>query len=738
MKKNKLLLGSLSLTFLTLTSLSCQNIREKREKDTYIKQYNRENFYKNKDFYYNKKVENDFESLIHNPLIRYEYQDNINYDNVNKTFIHPTRKKLSFNLIEKIILSIKGETDKEYNNDDKDLFLPPQNKNLGYNSGIISYFSKNKSNINHPDFLKNLQRAYKIRFVLKKDIYFINNKGEKTNKELSPKNYLKTFAKNLKDFQEIMNSFNLNYKTTLNSKGNFLDFEQKNINYANKMVSFLNNQIITNLLFNPTYLEENENNYFIGNYYLKENTLNSQTFHINNYFYLNKSTKNKLKKIILKYNPLPLDRETFSLQSFNSYRQNLISETDFDHFNKKQQNEIYYNKKLYGLNYQLKSSTNNIPINTFYNFIFDNKNSIKFNDIFSELFYGLDKKEIIEGKNILKTYNQKNQYLFRSILSLMINKITYLKKLNYDNLWNSYVPENLELDGNDIENSSYKKAYDAKNYLSSEYGIDGNLINENNYKKSFYDYKNLIDIFKQYQGINFEKTKEMLNKIIDDLYAEKNYDKNQKIEFTIPIFENENDDLKQIYDILISLFKKIDKRINPSYEFVKNSDDQYFINYQKISLVENSISNFLKQMFFENNNSWLLMLTFIEEDKLFGNELIREIKNFKNDFLKKQTNVFDKLKGIQLKKGFSLKRYLFSTNEEYYEFEQKLDTYLKKLTSWEQIKLLLQLNNLVRIPFNTQNYSNSEKYEQILVQNYLIKPINDLGYTQFQDIKLKK
>ena len=189
---------------------------------------------------------------------------------------------------------------------------------------------------------------------------------------------------------------------------------------------------------------------------------------------------------------------------------------------------------------------------------------------------------------------------------------------------------------------------------------------------------------------------------------------------------------------MISLFKKIDKRINPSYEFVKNSDDQYFINYQKISLVENSISNFLKQMFFENNNSWLLMLTFIEEDKLFGNELIREIKNFKNDFLKKQTNVFDKLKGIQLKKGFSLKRYLFSTNEEYYEFEQKLDTYLKKLTSWEQIKLLLQLNNLVRIPFNTQNYSNSEKYEQILVQNYLIKPINDLGYTQFQDIKLKK
>lgn len=710
-------------------AFSCKTIRESQDKYTYIKSFNNSSFFVDKNLFRNKKVENDFESLLHNPLIRYEYFDAINYDYVNKTFIKPSKKKLSFHFASEIIILTKDNQLLIFDDDQVSAQdLPETNKGLGYETGLITYRSKNKNNINSDFFIQSLKNAENITFKIKDNIHFITNKKVKTNQKVNSTNYLISLQKD-QNVSSLFKNYNLDYnKTISNSKNQSLVFYSKDNNTHFEL--FVLNEITNNLLFNPTCLIDDQYLYF-GSYVLTDNKIDQQTFEKNPFFKLASSSSKELKKVILKYNPLAIDNETYSLQSFNAYKQNLITETSLNLFNKEQQEQILLNKKIYGLTYNLNIAKNKVPINYFYNFNLKPLNNFKFDDHFAELFYGLSINQMLNKKeSILKYFNNSKQYQFRSILSLVINKISFIKKNNHNNLWYSYVPEDTILSGTDFIDSSYQKAYDAKNYINAELNLNKSLIFEHQYKNSYYDVYNLTNLLPQYQGFNFSELKKETKKLLDDYFANKNL-KDPKVNFTIPVFESKNFNNNFNYQIYLKLIKELDQRLNPQIEFVsldKINNNQYFINYQNINLQNNSIYYFLKTMFLDNTNSWLLLLA---NSKLDFEQINKLKDNFK-DLLLKIENI-----SIEDLTSDKWQLTLFNDEQKQRNFETELQQYLNNLTCWEQIKLLNEFTNLIRIPINSNMYSNYGEYEQIMVQNYLVKPANDLGYNVFQDIKLK-
>ncbi|WP_406615321.1 OppA family ABC transporter substrate-binding lipoprotein [Mycoplasmopsis hyopharyngis] len=732
MKKNLLLNIMLPTVVAPFFALSCQSIRESQDKYTYIKNFNNSSFFIDKNLFRNKKVENDFESLIHNPLIRHQYFDAINYDYINKTFIKPSKKKLSFHLASQITILTKDNNILTFDDDQvSSQDLPETNKGLGYETGLIAYKSKLNNNINSDFFIQTLKNAQSVSFKIKDNIHFVNSKKIKTNKKVTSSNYLTSFQ-NDKNANSLFQNYNLNYEKTLSDSNNqTLVFSSKD--NSTHFDLFVLNEITNNLLFNPTLMENDEYLCF-GSYILSDSKINQQIFEKNSFFKVSNTNNKELKKVVLKYNPLPIDNETYSLQSFNAYKQNLITETSLNLFNKEQQEQILLNKKIYGLTYNLKVAKNKVPLNYFYNFNLKPLNNFQFDEHFAQLFYGLSTKQLLNQKeSILSNFNNEAQYQFRSILSLAINKISFIKKNNHNNLWYSYVPEDTILSGKDLEDSSYQKVYDAKNYINAELSLNKSLIFEHQYKDSYFDVQNLTNLLLQYKGLNFLELKKQMKKLLDDYFLNKNLN-DPKVNFTIPIFETKDYNNNFNYEVYLKLIKELDQRLNPKIEFAtldNIEDKQYFITNQNINLQNNSIYYFFKTMFFENPNSWLALLA--NSEKLIDS--FEQIKNFKDHF----ANLLLKIKDVSIENLSSSKwqQALFGNEQEQKEFDSKLQQYLDNLTCWEQIKLLYEFTNLIRIPINTNMYSNYGEYEQIMVQNYLVKPANDLGYNVFQDIKLK-
>lgn len=736
--KAKKLLSILSANVLTLPffAFSCQTIRDKKSKDVYIKNFNQPNLMQQEKWFYNKKVENDFESLIHTPLVKYEFQDKIVYDNINKIFTKPSRKKLTFNLAKKIIITMTTNEVKVYDNDNEDLEFPQEN----FKNGIVSYTSNNVQNINHPQFLKDLKKAKKIEFELKENINFIDNNGKKTKYKLSLNNYLNTFKKqNQDDLISLFNEYYLDYETFIQQNvNNCLSFEIANGTLADihDLSQFFINEIINNLLFNPS-IKNTYGNYFIGEYYLAHNSINKQEFKKNPYFKVNTLNKNKkrLKKIILKYNPLILDNETYSLQIFNSYKQNLISEADIKLFNYKQQDEITLNKKIYGYNYSLKTPLNKIPINIFYNYHFKPNQELGFNEVFSKIFYGVSAKDIQSGKALINNhFFDKTTLKFKELLNLAINKYSFIKYFGYNHYNNSYIPHNFIFNSKKLENSNYRKIIDGIKYINAEFNLENKMIFDIEYIQHYYDKRAIVDQNFQIQGQNFKKLQEQMKQLIDNFYSKNNIDSSQNIEFIIPVFDDETQINKKNYSLIVEIYKLLDSRIKPTLEFVKNANTnkQYYLTFEDIDIKNNNVSSFLKTMLLKENNSWLIAFSKFDKN-LFFKTNYKEFIEFYEQCLNSKFGL-ELIKFSQLKS--SEKMQIFKENK-IQEFKTIIDKYIINLSTWEQIKLLTQIHNIIKVPMSSQNHISYNDYEPILIQPYLEKPTNDLGYILFQDIIVK-
>ncbi|CRH45457.1 Uncharacterised protein [Chlamydia trachomatis] len=129
-----------------------------------------------------------------------------------------------------------------------------------------------------------------------------------------------------------------------------------------------------------------------------------------NKFYI--KNNDKLKKITIEYNPLPISQSTFSLQSLNAFKQNIISKLDYETLNLDEKNYILKNYQKYNFSYQKNYNrfelNNQIIINQ--NPDIDSKNM---NKNFIKLYYGLNENNQLD----LKPTNLTFQSLFNSLIN---------------------------------------------------------------------------------------------------------------------------------------------------------------------------------------------------------------------------------------------------------------------------------------------------------------------------------
>ncbi|TDV24412.1 hypothetical protein BCF59_0377 [Mycoplasmopsis mustelae] len=98
---------------------------------------------------------------------------------ITRKIIQPTVSKFSLQLADAIILTVNG-VDKVYDSDDAPLMKGPDLPDGSYSSNLINLQSDNSKSINSTQFLKDLKNTNKIKFRIRKNTKYINNKGELT------------------------------------------------------------------------------------------------------------------------------------------------------------------------------------------------------------------------------------------------------------------------------------------------------------------------------------------------------------------------------------------------------------------------------------------------------------------------------------------------------------------------------------------------------------------------------
>ncbi|WP_051586201.1 OppA family ABC transporter substrate-binding lipoprotein [Mycoplasmopsis lipofaciens] len=767
-------------TFFSLptVALSCINIRNSRNHHDYVKRFNYPNTIKD-NFNINKvkRIETDFESLLTSPLLRWKYTGKAQYDSVNNVFFKPTFKYLEFYLAKSIKITFKDPTREEvvYTND---IISFDRTKNYDSKSGILQiYNNEDKLNINNEEFFANLKSAKKITFFLKDDIYYSDYLGNPTQYLLKPIDYYRAIMLNESNQNDIVNLYN-NYNLDID-KLNPYEFQDRLSfsltssaeNEKNDYLSlFVLQELTNNLIFNPIsdefyqsklkeYGTKLENTLFISQYILNKNSLDEQIF-IKNYYSANQQFNDddsKIETINLKYNPIKIDEPTYRLQMINGFKQNLISEASLNIFNNYQQNEINNYSKIYGLTYVLDKPSNENVNTYFYNLIPQIKNGSKllFNNAFSKLFYSYSLNDILNKNYKLDRYYTYQSIELRSIFNQIINPYKLTQLLKHNQYWNSFASQSLTFDSSNKENINFNKSIDLIQNINRIYDIHYSY-DEDVFKTNIIDFKgqnglisnnlkknNIINIDKQLLPSNYLELKNRLKKLLDDFYVNNPEINNQLIEWTIPIYSPKSTLLEDAYKRIIKIFHNIDNRLNPSFEFLnKNSLNSFSTNYQFYS-VDNSFSNHILKLIDNSNNSLITSLAsfelninnlknkklmFFDSVNYLLNTLLKELKISKTSFyelINKKEFIFNKDK----------LNFLLNTNDvDKTEFQKNIKKTLQSLTTTQQLKLLVDVDNFLGIRANETTYLFTNDYSKDIVQYFYEKPLNELGITYFQDI----
>ncbi|UUM19274.1 OppA family ABC transporter substrate-binding lipoprotein [Mycoplasma sp. 1018B] len=701
-----LFLSNIIITPLILHSC---NVRHVQDKYTYTKSFNHPNVNLN---YQNinkvKRVETDFESLLHSPLISWKFDNKAKYDNNNHQFYESTNKYLTFGLANKIIIKTFDNTfifDRDNVN--------YNNLNNSSDNGIIRINSNDNRNINSLFFIEKLHEAQQIIFELKTSFY-VNSLGENTQEIIKPEDYWNSFEN---DWENLINLLS-EYQIKAPEKDDFLNSVVFNIKNNNEnIINFILNEITTNMIFNPLSKKDLSNVnklLFSSPYILNTNTINQQIFIKNSFYPKNDFIFNNsnLKKIILNYNSLPLDENTFNFQQHQSFKQNLISEVNYDDFNKNIQNEIDKNPLIYGLTFNNPNISNSFGNKIFINFEI-NKELI--DTKFAYIFYGNALYDDLHNDDFFS----EERIAFRNLFFNILNPFTIVNQLNKSNYWISKVPENMQL-----------KKYltiDLKDNLNFNNIIlwkENSLIkiSEFDYKKHFEN--NFNNFYNAFKSPYFNKIKSNLNKLIDYFYDKYHWNNNEKININMPIFEKENSKIKKIYKDVEKIINDIDNRLNIKFIFVDQNDTKYFLKYQNQISSNYNFEIFAINLLF--NQNYLV-------------ELLQQIKKGKNEALNQNfVEIILKIKNIINlidKNILNKKQYLTNIDKEkIISIKYKIQEKLKDLTLDEQINTIKAFDFYLLNPFSTSNFQQLSHSNKQIVQIHFNKPLNDLGYTQYFDI----
>ncbi|WP_029906142.1 OppA family ABC transporter substrate-binding lipoprotein [Mycoplasmopsis opalescens] len=710
MKKRILILTP--LIALPFSSISCFNVRAKADASHYIIQYNDVNDLEDGGIINRvKRVEKHYESALFAPLIRWKYHGKARYDYVNNEYYRVTLKSLEFALAKEVILDVNGTTI-SFTKDEIDQKL----RKKANQNGIVNAYSDDKNNINSENFFSSLAKAKKITFVLKDNLYFVDNNGNKTSYRVDAKSFWNSlnYEDNFEKVKKLHKELSINIPKEVDFKENKITF-LTNESLENFILNELPNNLVYSAFGHKNIKNKNINNLlFAGPFILKENKPNIQKF-IKNEEY--KASNNGINKISIKFNPLPIDSQTFRLQLFNGFRQNLISQAPYNEFNSKQQKEISQLFKLYGLTFSIPNSTNTNTIKTWWNNELDLSKNIYFNDVLAKFYFGYDIDKIKQNPSLAKeNYFNYNSIIFRNVFSNIFNTKTLANILNKRNYWNSLIGQNLLFDSINAATTNAKKTYEYRYLINQKWIWETknnkfNLIvkhteyGPNNDIDNFFKNENIIDVSKQIKSPDFEIYKEILKNNIDDFYIQNPKYKNQKMSFSIPVYAEKNSFLDSFYEKLINLFNSIDPRLNVSYHYAKQNDLNAILRYKTIETNINTFSQYLKQIINDSSISSILQ-SFWQNENIINSTKIK--------------NILQPLK-------------ILLTSQDANK-DKQIIKFAQSLTTEEQLSLIKALDLVIGVFPTENNTAYVNDFDQEIVQFYYEKPLNDQGITNFQDI----
>lgn len=740
MKKTLWKYLSFSSLLLPVIAISC-NVREAVDNTTYIKTFNHENFVK-RNFLINsvKRVENDYESLLHSPLIKWSFNGKARYDSINNQFYQTTSKYLTFNLAQRLKLYLKNDVILEFSNDSVNSSTNFTNSK----SGIEQVFNSNDNNINSPLFFNSLKDAWKVEFDLRFDLPYVNNKGEKVNLNVNENDYWTSLQSKWDEVRLLFNNYGLK-EPEKNDFNQSVSFELSDKNSNDSIENFLLNEIPNNLIFNP--LPSNYENlfngeygkkvnqvYFTSPYVLYSNEFNKQIYLKNLNFASKKFVENnfKLNKIVFNFNPVPLDETTYQLQALEGFKQNLISEVDTRYLNYSQLNEINNLPALFNVTFATNIDSKSNPMKYFWNLDYLKNSDDEFT---KKILFGIENSN--EDKD---NYFNIKRFQFRNILISLINPYSLIKLLDKTQYWNSLFPQATKLDGNDVDNYRDKVLFnylDEINEIWTLFLTKDSLNKVNSYQfKENYE-ANILDLKESLKTKNFETLKKEFIELLNYFYELYQLNSTLKLNIDIPIFSSENTKEKNLYNEIAKIINSIDSRLNVSFFFADKNDKTNIFKYSTFIFDNSNFSSVLTNFLFNNNDLTLLnnLILFRKNINVFKsiNSLESASKNLNYifDILDKY---FDSSFWSQIFTNNILNDYLNSHELDLNELRKKIISDLQTWSVRQQLDFINAFNYFIGSFVTNESYVQTNIYNREIIQIHFEKPLNDLGYTQYEDI----
>lgn len=737
--KKRTLIYSLAVLPTAFLTKSC-SVREARKPNEYIKSFNNPSYIKSPIINSNSFISNDHEALLSSPLIRWKYSNKPKYDSVNKLYLKVTSKSLELNLAKEITLYFYDDSTKTYN---KDFVMEHDEAST---SGLVRVYTNEKNNINNKEFIDDLCNAKKIEIKLKDDIYFVDKNNCKTDEKVNLESFKNSF--NYKDNLKELNKILAELKLKMIDSKEVLSFEKTDKN-EKSLFLFVTKFLTSNSLFMPLYSSEpdEKNMLFVSPYILKNHSVSTAEYERNK-FYVNKkftTSSENLNKVMLKFNPVPVDESTYRMQCFNSFRQNLISEAKYNLFNDNQKTDIDNFSRIYGLSYYFSKPSDTNSNKYFINFDYTNQENLYFNDAFSKLAFNKTKEELKTEK---ANFYNSNSLTFWNIVHNIQNQYVGNKILGHGSYWNSLFSQTMYFDTKHNENEFLFKnlkdinKIDVNYFESSKFNQD--IINFDTVgdKKGLVDYafsrEKVLDINKQLETVNYLKYKKILNKLIDDFFEKNNELKDEKITWTIPVFSEYTYDINEYYSRLINMYENLDKRLKPTFEFVDENDSNYIYKYTSFNMIDNSFAESLFSLIDLQNSIIFNIVDFIktyknknEKPKFYNKlfDLYEVLETLLNVDLEKAESIYKTDKNSKI-----LEQILSENNLNKSTFKNEFINRINSLNKNEQFVILKAIDNLLFIHQNENSFLFANDFEKEIVQFFYTKPLNDQGFTYYQDI----
>lgn len=682
----------------------------------------------------------------------------------------------------------------ELNKQDPNKYYPSKDKGNGFNNPYLFVPSKNSMSINSKQFIESLRKAKNISISINQrknywinwqGIRNINNKVHWVNVKdfklgllrmlLLNKNFRRSWAlkNNItlnkdkeQEFlkQNQLNNFDLfEYLKSYNvDVHKLLDFNDKNLsicsadNIEHDWVDLFNNLFIhsnyidampyeiinekykdflTNLDWFYEYDKTFKDRYYASYYFINEVNVDEIKL-LKNFFY--DKNKKSISKIDFQFNTLPISKNTFGMQMYHAFLQNIVTTLNFDDLDINQQQEILHKYNDFNISYTRNVSKNKLSNNITINWM-PTANKKFFNDSFSMLAYGLKANQLNKNTNINKILKSKN-IAFLLLIHQLINQYGMLA--NQGDIWTSQAPGDLDI-------SSFDSGINYHVLKDSMVNIFKPLIPKNVHENSldFIDNSYYLankKILNDLQSSNldyklksayFQEISKQLNDIIKKFYEQ--HPDAADIEFDIPLnFLNLqfNNQRQNVLEHIKTIFKAVNKHLKPNFVVIDDlaKYDLYF--NQDASIYCNNSFELLK-----SNTKEFIATAIAKNYKLFliFNKISSLTKS--NSFIlentKKILNELNKTKLIINNEIFN--KNLEDYNKNFFIIKSIILKYLENISYQDQLNIINDINSLLSYTFSFENIIKTVGFSKVIYQKFINKPISYDGLSYLQDIVIE-